>query len=611
MTDLNKRIEALPKEKRELLARLVSSTAERRAADSPPGEGDSKPVEHTLGDEYDIAILGGGLAGLTLSIQVRRAFPQARVLVAEGKTYPAREAAHKVGESSVEIGAHYFDTVLGFREHLEQRQLRKMGLRFFMPYGDNSDLAKRVELGPFASHVLPITSYQIDRGRFENMLAVQSSREGAGFADSCMVEAVDLGRNGDWHKIRVKRAGETHSVKARWVIDAMGRAGFLRRKLGLELKSEHNSNAAWLRVNIPIDLEDFSDDPEFRGRMLNSFRQYSTNHLMGRGYWVWLIRLASGSTSVGIVADPKYHSLNKFNGLDRFLDWLDRNEPQVGRLMREHSDGVQDFLVLKKYSHTSKQIYSTDRWALIGDAALFSDPLYSPGSDFVAMGNTLVTDLIRHDLAGGDLKERVDFYNWFYLDFLYDTAIRIFQDQYGIMGNPQVWAAKTVWDFAWYWATLGLLFFHDKVGDLEYLKSIRDDLKNIQVIQKKMQALFRRWDEATEDRGLARAHVDLTRIDFVYPMLHMEMDGKFDDETLRRKLLDNISLLEAAGAEMYLKAFGVLPDKPMTDSGFTLDQHRARAATRADVRAQLQRCWLSSKEEPQDADRASAIAAGE
>src|SRR5271166_5923296 len=146
MTDLNKRIDALPKGKRELLARLVSSTAERRAADSPPGEGDSKPVEHTLGDEYDIAILGGGLAGLTLSIQLRRAFPQARVLVAEGKTYPAREAAHKVGESSVEIGAHYFDTVLGFREHLEQRQLRKMGLRFFMPYGDNSDLAKRVEL---------------------------------------------------------------------------------------------------------------------------------------------------------------------------------------------------------------------------------------------------------------------------------------------------------------------------------------------------------------------------------------------------------------------------------------------------------------------------------
>src|SRR5262249_14525529 len=147
--------------------------------------------------------------------------------------------------------------------------------------------------------------------------------------------------------------------------------------------------------------------------------------------------------------------------------WLDKNEPQVGRIVRDHREGIQDFLVLKKYAHTSKQVYSTGRWAMIGDAALFTDPLYSLGSDFIAMGNTLVTDMVRLDFSGGDLQERVDFYNWFYLDFLYDTGIRIFQDQYGIMGNPQVCIAKAVWDFGWYWATLGLLFFHDKVGDLE------------------------------------------------------------------------------------------------------------------------------------------------
>ena len=35
----------------------------------------------------------------------------------------------------------------------------------------------------------------------------------------------------------------------------------------------------------------------------------------------------------------------------------------------------------------------------------------------------------------------------------------------------------------------------------------------------------------------------------------------------------------------------------MTDSGFTLDEHMARAATRADVRAQLGRCWLTPEAE--------------
>jgi flavin-dependent dehydrogenase len=597
VTDINKRIEALTDRKKELLARLVSKTAERRIIDSAADEAENRPAPHALADEYDVAILGGGLSGLTLAIQLRRALPQARILVTEAHPFPAPEAAHKVGESSVEIGAHYFDSVLGFRDHFEQRQLRKMGLRFFFTCGDNTDLAKRVELGPFANHVLPIPTYQIDRGRFENMLAVKAAKEGAGFVDDCRVVDIDLGQAGKLHEILLDRAGEQRRVRARWVIDAAGRRALLRRKLALTRPSEHDANAAWLRINIPIDVEAWSADSEFRGRMLNSFRQYSTTHLVGRGYWVWLIRLASGSTSVGIVADPRHHPLSKFNGRDHFIDWLERNEPLVGRVVRANKDAIQDFLALKNYAHTTEQVYSPDRWALIGDAALFTDPLYSPGSDFVAMGNTVVTDLVRHDLSGGDLEDRTEFYNWFYLDFLYDTAIRVFQDQYGILGNAQVWSAKVIWDLAWYWGTLAILFFHDKIGDPEFLKSIRQELVHIQVLQRKMQDFLRAWDEATKHRVHSRAHIDLTRVDFVYPLLHSEMDGHFDDATLRRKLMDNISLLEATGAEMHRQAFGALPDRPMTESGFTLDEHMARAAMRADIRAQLKRCWLTPESE--------------
>ena len=72
----------------------------------------------------DVAILGGGLAGLTLSLQLRRRFPDLDILVLERRRHPVPEAAHKVGESSVEIAANYFDTVLGLGEHLAQRQLK-------------------------------------------------------------------------------------------------------------------------------------------------------------------------------------------------------------------------------------------------------------------------------------------------------------------------------------------------------------------------------------------------------------------------------------------------------------------------------------------------------
>ncbi len=599
MKDLNKRISALPEEKRKLLARLVSKEAEMRSAAANADEAAARPPEHSLREEYDVVIMGGGLAGLTLSLQLRREQPGASILVVNSSKYPAPEAAHKVGESSVEIGAHYYDTVLGFKEHLEDRQLRKMGLRFFSPSNGNRDLARRVELGPFENHILPIPSYQIDRGRFENVLAVQAGREGVGFVAECRVSGVTLGENGAAHVIELTRGEQVQSVRARWAIDASGRAGLLRRKLGLTKPSEHNVNAAWLRIKLPIDIEKFSDDPPFRKRMLTGFRQYSTNHLMGRGYWVWLIRLASGSTSVGIVADPRLHPLANFNQVDRFLDWLDTNEPQVGDLVRGKAHLIQDFLAIKGLAHTTQQVYSKDRWALIGDAALFTDPLYSLGSDFIAMGNTLVTEMVRHDLAGGDLTEHIDLFSWLYLDFLYDSGIRIFQDQYPLMGNAQVFVAKALWDIVWYWATIGPVFFHDKIADVAFIQSIKKELVYFQVVQRKMQDFFRAWDEATEEEAYADAYVDLTQIPFIYPLVHMEMDGGFDDDALRQKLRDNVSLLETVGAEMHRAAFGTLPGAPMTDSGMTLEEHFEWAAKRADIREELQRAWLTKK--PEDA----------
>ena len=80
---------------------------------------------------YDTIILGGGLAGLTLSLQLKQRLPHLKILVLERRSHPVPEAAHKVGESTVEIGVHYLDKVLGLWAHLNQCQLRKFGFRFF------------------------------------------------------------------------------------------------------------------------------------------------------------------------------------------------------------------------------------------------------------------------------------------------------------------------------------------------------------------------------------------------------------------------------------------------------------------------------------------------
>ena len=99
-------------------------------------------------DSYDVAILGGGLAGLTLGHQLKQARPDTSIFIAEKRDGPAREAAHKVGESTQEISCNYFGDVLGFKPHLENEQIHKNGLRFWWPVGDNGNIGERVERGP-------------------------------------------------------------------------------------------------------------------------------------------------------------------------------------------------------------------------------------------------------------------------------------------------------------------------------------------------------------------------------------------------------------------------------------------------------------------------------
>ena len=44
-------------------------------------------------DRYDVAVLGGGLAGLSVALQLKRTRPETSVFVAEKRKGPAPEAA--------------------------------------------------------------------------------------------------------------------------------------------------------------------------------------------------------------------------------------------------------------------------------------------------------------------------------------------------------------------------------------------------------------------------------------------------------------------------------------------------------------------------------------
>jgi flavin-dependent dehydrogenase len=512
-------------------------------------------------ERHDVVILGGGLSGLTLARQLVIERPGTSVLVLEGGTHPVPEAAHKVGESSVEIAGTYFRDVLGLGDHLDAEHLPKLGLRYFFPQGDNGDIRARMEMGPLRNKVpvpfrgLLIPSFQLDRGRLENHLAEEA---GDAFRHGCRVTDIALSEDGD-HVVTYERDGAVAQVAARWVIDAAGRPGMLKKQLDLALPIRHRCNAVWFRVQGEVHVDDWvpAGDP-WHDRIGAPIRWHSTVHLMGVGYWVWLIPLASGATSIGIVAHPDHHAWKDLLGLGRARQWLRTHEPQLA----QHLDALPeaaflDFKALREYTENARAIFSADRWGLTGDAGCFVDPFYSPGSDFIAIANTQHTDLIVRDLEGEDICQRAERANHFF-KLLYEQFVRVYAGQYRSMGNPQVMAAKIVFDNAFYWGWVTLLFLNKRLCDPAFMDSFADEVERSVSLQGKVEEFFASWDAREVPDVPPGVFIDQFDVKLLW-QIYVTLIRPVDGDVLKRRLSENLDKLEAFAELVFRRAADGVP----------------------------------------------------
>lgn len=487
-------------------------------------------------ETVDVLIVGGGLAGLCLALQLHARCPELTIRVLERRAGPAPAAAFKIGESTVEIGAHYFADTLGLRAHLDAQQVRKFGFRFFFSDG-RPEIDRTTELG--ISRVFPTPTWQLERGTFENFLACEVERRGIELLRDTTVRKIERGTP---HVVHVSCAGAARGHRARWLVDASGRAGLLRRKFGLDEDNGHHIGAAWMRIGARLDLDHWCDNPAWRGLCDPQERWRSTNHLCGPGYWVWLIPLASGAHSIGIVADAAMHPVERFNSFERARHWLHARQPALAERLDAHRDALLDFGFLRNVSYGCRQVFSADRWALTGDAGMFLDPFYSPGSDFIAIGNTYITELVARDFSGHLDAGTVRRFQQLLLSF-YRSALSLYCGQYALFGNPRVMTAKVLWDYTYYWGVLCPLAIGEWFTDVALFAELSPELLAATTLNVRMQALFRDWHA----RGAVRAMPDwLDQQQLAwFAQLNARLNDRLDHTQIRARLRENVDLMQA------------------------------------------------------------------
>ncbi len=281
-----------------------------------------------------------------------------------------------------------------------------------------------------------------------------------------------------------------------------------------------------------------------------------TNHLMGEGYWVWLIPLSSGAISIGIVADPRFHPFERMNTLEAALDWLDEHEPLVADAVRSRPDDVQDFLKIENYAYRVERVYSPERWCLTGDAGAFTDPFYSPGSDFIALGNGCIGDLVARDLDGEPIDERVEQFNRMFLE-QFNRQLDFYTWQYEFWGNPQVMCAKICWDLLVYWGLTSVRYVHGFWHDPDFTTEVADTLNRGYDLNAHVQGFFRQW-HAIDNREAEDAYIPLIPFPAV-AFRRLDLERPLDADGMKALLAENVRRMEGMAVAMFHKACEHLP----------------------------------------------------
>ncbi len=314
---------------------------------------------------YDVLVAGGGPAGSTVSALLAQ--QGHRVLVLEREVFPR----FHIGESLLPVGLGVFER-LGFEPADSGTYLRKDGAEF------HNERNGRSAVFTFACGLegTPGHAWQVERSKFDHDLLKRSMFYGA--------EVHQGEKVADWSfaEDHVRIVTDHGEYTGRYFIDATGQDAMLaRRHHTVDPIKGFGMGAVFCHFVGLSDAVHAELAASGNIRVL----------LIPDG-WIWSIPLLDHKLSVGVVR-------NKKGVTPEVLDEEIANSPMIRRLTegatRAEARMIRNFSFINRSSHGP-------RWACIGDAACFLDPVFSSGVSLALLSGEAMADVLSAALANGE-----------------------------------------------------------------------------------------------------------------------------------------------------------------------------------------------------------------
>jgi len=305
---------------------------------------------------YDVLIIGGGPAGSTAGLVLAR--EGFRVLVLEKTRFPR----FHIGESFL---PRCFELIreLGLLPNLRRlAHTPKFGAEFGI--GNSLNTTRfNFSIGLVGGEN---ETFNIERAVFDNMLLESAREAGAEIVQDTGVRRVLKLTDGD---VEIE-TDEGTRLRARWLLDATGQGCVLGRQLEKRKVFPSHRKVAF--------FGHFTNVKRLTGRE----EGHPTVAMCDEG-WFWIIPLDKVKTSVGLVMDAE--AAKRVNvPANQMLAWGISQCPLIAE-RTENARFPETNYVIADFSYTCAP-YSGPGYFLVGDSALFLDPIFSTGVCLGMMG---------------------------------------------------------------------------------------------------------------------------------------------------------------------------------------------------------------------------------